>query len=152
MGLPGSILARKVTSGESLSVHGQLQDTEKQSTLTLEYNFVPVSRNIDTSKAICLRFSYWIWGRMEEVRLMQREFMIYLRPHSTIRSLNLNSIASGSTWKKRLLSSKKKYQKWYTIDALGAILQSSSIGTIDTFDNLDLLVNFDTFYKNKDLK
>ena len=46
----------------------------------------------------------------------------------------------------------KKYQKWYTIDALGAILQFSSIGTIDTFDNLDLLVNFDTFYKNKDLK
>ena len=46
----------------------------------------------------------------------------------------------------------KKYQKWYTIDALGAILQFSSIGTIDTFDNLDLLVNSDTFYKNKDLK
>ena len=46
----------------------------------------------------------------------------------------------------------EKYQKWYTIDALGAILQFSSIGTIDTFDNLDLLVNFDTFYKNKDLK
>ena len=30
--------------------------------------------------------------------------MIYLRPHSTIRSLNLNSIASGSTWKRRLFS------------------------------------------------
>ena len=39
--------------------------------------------------------------------------MIYLRPHSTIRSLNLNSIASGSTWTYRWLYSKKKLCQFY---------------------------------------
>ena len=40
----------------------------------------------------------------------------------------------------------KKYQKWYTIDALGAILLILTLLTIfEIFHNLDTFDNFETF-------
>ena len=114
--LPGSIRGRRATSGGFLSVRVQLPDTERERKLTwkLETDYLCL--------IILIHQRRFAWGLPaepgEEWIKSGNGRKVHLRPHSTIRSLNLNSIASGSTWKKGLLSGAQmcwSYATWHPI-------------------------------------